>query len=520
MNQAEALDTVVTGIADISIGALNIIVGSVDLIMKQVLPSVQTNQEPSTPALPTLTDEEISALVLTYPFYADILQKYSEAFDKIHASFLEQTFLSSDDLDALKKDYLNLITHQLNKTPGVEHNHTDYYTKLLQERLKKSPAHFIKTNKTMEQTRQITDVDTSLAYLWNTCDKTKGSNSVSKFLDKIADAHGLIQVIGWSTQNENSLLAVLDAWNYYRYANSVAEARFIISSLIAPFYPLFTEYQNIAHREKNTLLKIVRTAIPMLITAGFVISMTALIPVALPELAFVILAIPLLYLSFALASLYVKTKDLIYQGYRFLRYQNDLNLFPEFQTNDMLIHAFKDQAENIRTYYIQAIKACDLIEEKYQQQTTFTSVEKKQRDDNLEQRNTLIFEWFDLRDNTKLGTDQTPYIALKRLNSDKKRLNQIFKQQDLDEIQAFVKAMSQHLEHALREPEFRFYDTQEDIQEDILKEPDFFDAEEDLALTPLSSLRFFPEYTVSRAKIIEVQNLEAQISANLQNMDA
>jgi|GEM_PF-2181796 len=498
MNQAEALDTVVTGIADISIGALNIIVGSVDLMMKQVLPSAQ---ESSTPTLRTLSDKDIETLIQTYPFYTDILQKYSEAFDKTHASFLDQTFLSSDDVAALKKDYLNLITHQFNKTPGVEHNYADYYTTLLQERLKKTPAHFIKTKKIVEQTSRITNVDTSLAYLWKTCDKTKGSNSVSKFLDKIADAHGLIQAIGWSTQNENSLLAILDAWNYYRYANSVAEARFIISSLIAPFYPLFTEYQNIAHREKNTLLKIIRTAIPMLITAGFVISMTALIPVALPELAFVILAIPLLYLSFALASLYVKTKDLIYQGYRFIMYHNDINLFPEFQTNDMLKHAFKDQAENIRAYYIQAIKACELIEEKYQQQTTFTSAEKKQRDANFAQCNTLILEWFDLRDNTTLGTDQTPYIALKRLNSDKKRLNQLFKQQDLDEIQTFVKAMSQHLHQALAEP--IFYDAQED---DLGEEP---------TLTSLSSLRFFPEYVVSRSKIIEVQNLEAQISANL-----
>jgi hypothetical protein len=505
MNRAEGLNTVATGIANISLGTLNIIAGSVDLVMKQILPSTQANQDPSTPTPPTLSDEDIEALIQTYPFYIDILQKYSEAFDKTHASFLDQTFLSANDLAALKKDYLNLITHQFNKTPGVEHNHADYYTKLLQERLKKSPVHFIRINKTIEQTKQITDVNTSLAYQWKTCDKTEGSNSVSTFLDKIADAHGLIQVIGWATQNENSLLAVLDAWNYYRYANSIAEARFIISSLIAPFYPLFTEYQNIAHREKNTLLKIIRTAMPMLIIAGFVISMTALIPVALPELAFLILAIPLLYLSFALASLYVKTKDLIYQGYRFIRYHNDINLFPEFQTNDMLKHAFKDQAENIRAYYIQAFKTCELIEEKYQQKTTLTSKEKKQRDENLEQCNTLILEWFDLRDNTKLGTDQTPYIALKRLDSDKKELNLAFNNiqgtQDELELQAFIHAMSQHLHQALAEP--IFYDTQED---NLGEEP---------ALTPLSSLRFFPEYVVSRSKIIEAQNLEAQISANL-----
>lgn len=498
----KGLDAVVTGMTEVVLGVMNLTAGSVDFAMKQILP------KSSAASLPTLTEEAIEA-------YSDIRQKYSEAFDTAHASFLEETFLDRDDLTALKKDYLNYIAHQIMGTPDAQDNHLEYYARLLEKHLKQSPAHFTKTKKSVEQTSHITDVDTSLAHFWETCDRTQNSASSNGTLDKIADAHGIIQATGWSTQNENSILAILDGWNYKRYANSIAEARFIITSLIDPFYPLFTEYQDIAHREKNTLLKILRTAIPMLITAGFVISMTALIPITLPELAFIILAIPLLYLSFALASLYVITKDLIYQGYRFFRYQNDLNLFPEFQTNDKLNHAFKDQAENIRAYYIQAIQTCDLLEEKYQQQTTFTSSEQEKRAKNLHLRNTLILEWFDLRDNTKLATDQTPYIALKRLNNDKKRLNQLLlKQQDLDAIQTFAKAMSQHLEHAFREPEFRFYDAQEDI-EDILEDSEFFDTEEAPGLQPLSSLRFFPEYTTQRAQIIEIQNLEKQISANL-----
>ncbi|MDF1684210.1 MAG: hypothetical protein P1U36_06090 [Legionellaceae bacterium] len=516
----QGLDIVVTGLSSMFSGAFDITAGSVDLVMRQILPSTQVNQDPSTPTLSDLTTEDLERLNRTHPFSAYLYQKHADAFDKTHALLIEKTFLNAGDLAALKKDYLTLIAHQINRTPDVEPNYLQHYAKILKKQLIKSPAHAIKLKKTVEQTSKITDVDTSLAYLWKTYDKKEDSNSINKFFDKMARAHGLIQFIGWSTQNENSLLAILDAWNYYRYADDIAEKHFIIKSLLTPFGPLVTEYQNIAFREKNTLLKIIRTAIPLLIIAGFIISMTALIPVALPELAFAILAVPLVYLGFALASLYVETKELAYQSYRFLRYNNDLNLFPEFQTNDQVNDAFQAQAEAIRSYYIQAIKACDDIEKKYQGQKTFTRPQIELRDENLDQRSTLMFEWFDLRDNIKLATDETPYIALKRLNADKKRWNQTFNDEVIDQkneldLQAFVGAMSQHLHHELmldldEEPELH------EIQ-DIEEAPALA-----LALAPLSSLSFFPKYTESRAKIaesrakiIEIQNLEAQIAANL-----
>ncbi|NCT56857.1 MAG: hypothetical protein GW760_03975 [Legionella sp.] len=514
MTSTKGLHTVGTGIVNVVTGLVNILAGSVDFAVSLAItpaPETPETPQPSTPMLSTLTDINLETLNQTHPFYLDVLQKYAQAFDKTHAFFIHQTFLSSDDLEILKKDYLNYITHQIMGIDGAQHNHADYYAAQLKKRLTQSPAHLIKTKLSVEQTLQITDVDSSVAYLWKTCDKQKGSPDINSTLNKIADAHGLIQATGWSTQNENSLFALIDAWNYYRYANNIAETYFIVRSLIEPFFPLFIEYQDIAHREKNTLLKIIRAAIPMLITAGFVICMTALIPVSLPELAFAILAMPLVYLGVALASLYIKTKEFMYQGYRYMRYQHDLTLFPEFQVNDKLAEAFQGQAESIRKYYIEAIQTCDHLENNYQQQTTFTSREIKLRNENFEQRNTLILEWFDLRDNTKLGTDQTPYIALKRLNSDKNRLNQTFKQQNLDEIQTFVEAMSQHLEHAL-------YDAQADIADiaDILvEEPEYFDAEEAPVLASISSLRFFPDYTASRTKIIELQQLEEQILANL-----
>ena len=474
---------------------------SVTLISSLVAPAqpVQENHQPSTPTLPDL--EELNQ---AHPFYADLLQKYSDAFDETHAHFLDQTYLSADDLSQLKEEYLAFITHQVNKTPGVEYNNPNFYAEALEKLLTESPAKLIETTITVEQTSKVSKMDSSLAYQWKEYNKNKNSSSISNYLNKLADAHGLIQVIGWSTQNENSLLAILDAWNYGRYADNIAETRSVLRSLLDPIKPLFIEYENIAHREKNTFLKIVRTAIPMLIIAGFVISMTALIPVALPELAFVILAVPLLYLSFALVSLYVKTKDLIYQGYRHLRYQDNLELFPEFTINDQLEDAFtcKAKAEEIRAHYIQAIQACDLIEDGYKKQKTSKKLELTNRAANLEQRNTLIFEWFDLRDNSNLGTDETPLIALQRLRMDKNTLNQAFKgalKQDELEIKHFVNTMAKHLQKAL------------------LEEPEFHDAEEAPSTNnTLSSLRFFPSYAEKRDGIIQLQALETQIAANLQ----
>jgi hypothetical protein len=475
---------------------------------------VTPNTSPSTSTIPDLTESDMETLNANYPFYPDYLQKYSNAFDETHAYILDQTFFSSDDLNKLKKDYLTFITHQLNKTPGVKHNNPDYYAEILEKLLTKSPVEPIKTKITIEQTSQTTEIDSSLAYLWKTCDKKKSSPGINIFLDEMADAHGLIQATGWSTQNENSLLAVLDAHNYVRYRSNIAEGRFILRSLADPFYPLFTEYQDIAHREKNTLLKILRTAVPMLITAGFMLSMMALIPVALPELAFIIAAIPLLYLGLIAAALYVKTKELFYQSYRHLRYHGDLEQFPEFRLNSNLVDAFgEEKALDVRTYYIQAIKACNAIENTYKGINRLSTEETAAREANVEKSHALLLEWFDLHDNNKFCRDKAPLIALRRINTDKnilnKKLNTALEQQDRFEIKEFVSTMAKHLHKTLADPEFH------DAEETASEEFTFYDAEE-APSKPISSLRFFPSYVEQRSEIIQLQTLEEQISANLQ----
>jgi len=378
-------------------------------LLDKALGFVFTAQASTTPS----EDALHSALQYQPRFFCELYN----ITDKIHADFLNSEFIT---LDEFKTAQLNHFIYQVNKTPktSIEKIHYEdafktVLLKHLQEKSRINVSSYMQQSVEKKST-SATNINTPLAYLWKDYERKGDESMFNRFFNEMSDAHGLIQVMGWSTQNENSLLAIFDYYNYIRYRKNVAEARSILFSLINPFYPLFTEYQNIAHREKNIVLKILRTATPMLITAGFVIGITALIPVALPELAFLLLAIPLVYLGLALASLYVKTKDFLYQSYRYLMYQGDLNQFPEFQLNHRLTSLFGDIAEEIRHDYIQAIQTCDTLENTYRQKEIFSAEDEKARKANMTNRNMLILEWFDLRNNTKLNIDQIFNIALER----------------------------------------------------------------------------------------------------------
>lgn len=455
------------------------------------------------PTFRNLTLEEkkhIDQVLRNNPVFAKHL---SDTFDNVHDDLLDPDLLSPTVRRQLKKNYINAITQEYIDIPRVqEHDPLDRYLIVLEQALlenlrSKSPVRTQKTTTTTERSSAQTDMDTSLAYLWQVCDRRERSTGITTFFNEMADAHGLIQATGWSTQNENSLLAILDAHNYVRYKSKIAEGHFILRSLADPLYPLFTEYQDIAHREKNVVLKILRTAVPMLITAGFMISMMALMPVALPELAFVILAIPLLYLGLIASSLYVKTKELTYQSYRHLRYHGDLEKFPEFQLNSNLVDAFgQEKALDVRAYYLQAIKTCHAIEDNYRGINRLSTEEKAAREANVEKSHALLLEWFDLRDNKNICRDKAPLIAIKRLETDERALSKTFQttqQQDERDIKQLALTITNHLREA-RQPEERERQT--------------------------PSLRFFPSCLKLDTEIKKIQTLEEQISANLQNMNA
>ena len=456
-----------------------------------------TTPQPSMPSFRDLTEDEIAALNSKFPAHSDYIKKYAKALSKTHQILLDNRLITPEKLVELEKNYINLFTHQLNQTQNIQCNQNDYYAKALEAALLShaSIKTAKKTTRTTKGTSDKNEIDNSLAYAWKDLDN-KNEDSLTGWLNAMSDAHGLIQVTGWSTQNENSLFAIFDYYNYKRYEKDIAEARFILISLIAPFYPLFTEYQDIARREKNTFMKVLRTAIPMLITAAFIIGVTALIPIALPELAFFILAIPLLYLGLALASLYVKTKELTYRGYRHVMYAGDINLFPEFEASDDLKKVFgEDDACKIREYYIQAIQACNTIEASYNEKGLLDDdTEEAQRTANIERSHALLLEWFDLRDNRKLNKKNKLFIALKRLESDEVNASKTFK---LD-----IKSLA----HAMGEDVNTTFYTEEGSEQE--------EAETTEANTyTASSLRFFPSCPQQRDEISKLQALEKAIEA-------
>ncbi|MBA2711896.1 MAG: hypothetical protein H0U57_15065 [Tatlockia sp.] len=259
----------------------------------------------------------------------------------------------------------------------------------------------------------------SLSYLfWN-------SNAVNKsklFLNKMADAHAFIQYTGMSTQNENSYFAVLDLYNYGRSAEQITETASIFSSLLKPFLPLYEEYKEIAFYEKSGFRKVVRALIPILIVAGIIVLVgTMLSPLAIPEFAFLIAAIPVLLIGLYIASKYVSWKNEIYHYV----YQNWLNdgafEIPEFQVNQRMIETFgtKEKAELVRSIYIEELKFCDDLENSFREKEVIggTDQELELRKENIKKRHTLCLEWYDIHSNTDLGYDKVPKLVQERFKT-------------------------------------------------------------------------------------------------------
>lgn len=440
----------------------------------------------------SLTPATINQAIAREP---EFYQKLDQILDQIHQDFLDPQFISAVQFKKNQQHYFiqhfNDINHQ-NDTRATAPDFKKAFETVLTQYLqhKSLLTTSMNTVETKENIGTQSKITNSLAYLWKQLDKKNPSDDLTIFLNEMSDAHGLIQVTGWSTQNENSLLAFFDYYNYMKYRKAAAEGRSIVLGLITPLYPLFTEYQDIAHREKSIVLKVLRTALPMLITACFIISVAACIPVVIPELAFFFIIPPLLYLGLVTASLYVKTKELGYQSYRHAMYRGDLDKMPEFQINSRLKTIFgAEMAKKIRDEYVEAIKTCDKVEHKYLKQEVLTSNDEKKRETNLDERNARILEWFDLRDNTKLNVDQIYHIALERSNQQFKTAQT----EDKLKIKSLASGMANDLHAALSV----------DVHHN-----------NHVAIDTQPKLRFFPSCLKQRDKIIELQTLEATRSCN------
>nr|HAT8713692.1 hypothetical protein [Legionella jordanis] len=260
-----------------------------------------------------------------------------------------------------------------------------------------------------------TEILGSLSYLF----KNGATERFKEFMNRLSDAHAFIQATGFSTQNESSFLAILDLYNYGRTANQIKEGKDILTSLLSPFRPLYEEYYNIAHYEKDPVLKIVRTVMPLIIVSLMIVLVAALLSsIVIPEIAFIVILIPTILLGLALASKYVTVKEGLYKEVRESYYGGAFEI-PEYQVNARMIHSFggEEPAKTVRKIYIQELQRCDALERSFHERHgLLTNDELEARKANLLLRHTLALEWYDIHDNVdSLGCDKVPQIAFNRL---------------------------------------------------------------------------------------------------------
>lgn len=270
----------------------------------------------------------------------------------------------------------------------------------------------------LKEALTYSEIKDSLSYLLSYGVVKEGKD----FFDQMADAHGFIQAIGFSTQNESSYMSLIDVYNYFRFKKPISEAKFTASRFLQPFAPLFAEYHNITHREHNILRQVIRTLIPMLIVAAVVILVAALLTqFIIPELAFIIILIPTLYVALMLATIYVSTKDHIYHTLRAQWHGGQFKI-PEFQVNERMELGFQDRrkANVVRQFYVDALRLCYEKETLYQQKTegTLSNAEVCDRTENNVRISKLNFEWYDIHCNTKMGYNDISKIVLHRLRLD------------------------------------------------------------------------------------------------------
>lgn len=258
----------------------------------------------------------------------------------------------------------------------------------------------------------------SLSYLWN----NPATERFNAYIAKLGDAHAFIQATNFSTQNESSLLGVLDLYNYARYNEQISETKSIITNLLNPLQPLYDEYKQIAFFEQNPYMKTFRILMPIVISVGVVVlTSAALAPLALPEIAFIAVFIPSLIFGVALATKYVSVKNEVYKYLRDFYYGGSFEI-PEFQVNDRMTTAFGDgNAAQVRQFYIDAIKQCDSLELNFRSLNTvgkLTQDKIKERNENLIKRHQLYLEWYDVHSNYELGVDKLTAITLTRLQKE------------------------------------------------------------------------------------------------------
>lgn len=258
-----------------------------------------------------------------------------------------------------------------------------------------------------------------------------------QFINKFADAHAIIQATGFSTQNEASYLAIIDFYNTYRSADKIHEVKRIFYSLAEPFLPLYLEYLFIAEHEKNTALKVFRTLMPMFITAGVIIGACFLLScITIPEIAFFLILIPVVYISLYAASLYVSITNWLFHD------------STSTKVNQRLLAACQGnqkKADSLQFFYMKAIKICDDLDAEFNK--NYLNLESKDlrlREENRKKREYLQAEWNNIQYNIEeIGVDDIREIALSRVQQEGREATEQFVE---TQVKTWIDKVKHHLE--------------------------------------------------------------------------
>lgn len=291
---------------------------------------------------------------------------------------------------------------------------------------KKELLNHIKNKLThVNTTRIYTPITNSLSSLFKKNLSTNNTlEDARKFLNKRAEANAFLHLTNAASQNDSLIMSMFDLYNIERWSDDLYEAKQTLWGLLEPFAPLVEEYRSIAKDQSNHVLKVIRTLMPLLVIAAVVVFISScLSPLALGEIAALVILIPTLYLGFALAAQYVLFKDFVYKTAREVIYGRYKT--PDFQVNQRIIQGFNqdtDLAQKVCDYYIKEIKACDATEARHADSNLIglmTEDEITNRKTNLQRRLVLQFEWYDIHSNKKIGVDTIRSIVNSRLEEDK-----------------------------------------------------------------------------------------------------
>ena len=239
----------------------------------------------------------------------------------------------------------------------------------------------------------------------------------------------------FSVLNRFGISAGLSPWaelqntlNNLRFTQTTANILDVMSILGSPFSTIWSEWVSIskAGKKNDTLVnKIIRSIEMMwpLMIAGVVlfVGYELLLPLASHVLLEYILFLPALYISFAIAALFIEAKNSIVlelTQYFFSGIHNT----PHFESNTRIESAFtyNNLATKVAKYYSDALNECSKVEN-YIKSLDGALIDadfqlQRRYDD---RKNSLNAEWKIMRDSEDTSICQLPGLFQQRLNQDK-----------------------------------------------------------------------------------------------------